>query len=75
MINSYRNGAAQPNLPGSSLKNFEIPLPPLAEQQRIVYDLDKLHANTEALKNIYQQKLTRLAELKQALLAEEFGEG
>lgn len=41
MIDKFRNGAAQPNLSAGSLKNFEIPLPPIPEQHRIVAILDE----------------------------------
>lgn len=52
-------GAAQPNLSTEQIKNFEIPIPPLPEQQRIVAILDeafeaiaKARANaTQNLKN------------------------
>jgi type I restriction enzyme S subunit len=44
MIEFFRNGAAQPNLSGNSLKQFTIPLPPLPEQRRIVAILDEAFA-------------------------------
>lgn len=44
MIHKFKNGAAQPNLAAASLKKFEIPLPPLPEQRRIVAVLDEAFA-------------------------------
>jgi type I restriction enzyme, S subunit len=41
MIEKFENGTAQPNLSAKSLSLFEIPLPPLAEQKRIVAILDE----------------------------------
>ena len=57
MIQEFRNGAAQPNLAAASLKKFSIPVPPLAEQQRIVGLLDEAFdglatAKANAEKNI-----------------------
>lgn len=43
-IQAYENGAAQPNLSATDLKNFEIPFPPLVEQKRIAAILDKADA-------------------------------
>lgn len=50
MINRFRNGAAQPNLGAQSLGKFEIPIPPLAEQQRIVGILDEAFAGIATAK-------------------------
>ena len=40
-------GAAQPNLSTKQIKDIEIPLPPLAEQQRIVAKLDAAFAEID----------------------------
>ena len=49
-INKYNNGTAQPNLAAKDLAKFLIPLPPLAEQERIVAKLDKLLPLCDGLK-------------------------
>ncbi|WP_429169950.1 restriction endonuclease subunit S [Aeromonas rivipollensis] len=43
-INSMANGAAQPGVNSSKLKNLQIPFPPLEEQKRIAAILDKADA-------------------------------
>lgn len=52
-------GAAQPNISTTELEEFQIPLPPLPEQHRIVAKIEelfiKLDAGVEALKKIKTQ--------------------
>lgn len=76
-------GTAQPQITIQLLKDLKIPLPPLAEQERIVTKLDKLFAQQEKikaaldriprlLKNFRQQVLTHAVTGK---LTEQWREG
>jgi len=49
-LKSYSMGTGQPNVNGQSLSKLIIPLPPLAEQQRIVTKIEELLAIVESLK-------------------------
>ena len=49
-IKKYDNGTAQPNLSASNLSTFLFPLPPLAEQQRIVEKVEEVLGVCEELK-------------------------
>ncbi len=65
----YSNGAAQPNLAASSLKQFKIPLPPLDEQRRIAAILDK----ADQLRQKRRQAIALLDSLTQSIFLEMFG--
>jgi type I restriction enzyme S subunit len=66
-------GAALRHLYLVDLRNLLIPLPPLAEQAQIVTELDCRREQIDRLEAVYRKKLSRLAELKQAILKKAFG--
>jgi len=65
-------GAALKHLYLVDLRRLAIPLPPLAEQKRIVAALDALDAETQRLVEIYARKLAALATLKKSVLHHAF---
>ena len=54
------------------LSKLIIPIPPIAEQMRIVSELENLDVDSKKLKSLYTQKLAFLDELKQSLLQKAF---
>lgn len=66
----HANGAAQPNLAASSLKQFKIPLPSLDEQKRIAVILDK----ADQLRQKRRQAIALLDTLTQSIFLEMFGD-
>ena len=69
-IDKFENGAAQPNLSGRDLKEFKIPLPPLAEQKRIAAILDK----ADAIRRKRQQAIKLADEFLRSVFLEMFGD-
>jgi type I restriction enzyme, S subunit len=66
----FDNGTAQPNLSSGNVKKYLIPVPPLAEQHRIVAKVDELMAFCDRLEaGLAGAEATR-ARLLEALLAE-----
>ncbi len=62
-------GGAQPNLSKVKIVAFPFPLPPLAEQKRIVVKVDELMALCDRLEAQQQERETRHAALARASLA------
>ncbi|MCF5878020.1 restriction endonuclease subunit S [Aeromonas veronii] len=62
-------GTGQPNVNGNSLKNLNIPLPPLAEQHRIVAKVDELMALCDQLELCSESQLAAHQTLVETLLA------
>ncbi|HRB14893.1 MAG TPA: restriction endonuclease subunit S [Nitrospira sp.] len=61
-------GGAQPNISKVKIIGFPFPLPPLAEQKRIVAKVDELMALCDRLEAQQQERETRHAELARASL-------
>ena len=62
-------GGAQPNISKEKIVNFPCPLPPLAEQKRIVAKVDELMALCDRLEAQQQERKTQHATLARASLA------
>ena len=69
MLRRFDNGSAQPNLSSANLRRFEIPLPPLAEQHRIVTKVDELMALCDRLETERTARETTRDRLTAASLA------
>jgi type I restriction enzyme S subunit len=54
------------------IKDMEIELPSLAEQERIVSRMDSVREQTQRLESLYQRKLASLDALKKSLLHQAF---
>jgi len=61
-------GAAQPNLSTLQIKNFQIPLPPLPEQKRIVAILDKAFSTIDKTKQNAEVNLKNAKEMFESYL-------
>ena len=69
MIDEIQVGATRQALTKAMIEEFEIPLPPLAEQKRIVAKVDELMALCDRLEAQQQERETRHAALARASLA------
>lgn len=69
-VTKSARGAAQPGINATTLKSLKIPLPPLAEQQRIAEVLDK----ADALRVKRRAALAKLDSLTQSVFLDMFGD-
>ena len=73
MLKKFDNGTAQPNLSSANLRLYEIPLPPLAEQRRIVAKVHGLMEFCDRLEAHLNCAEDNRGRLLNSLLAEAFG--
>lgn len=67
-----KEGANISNLNQKILGDFEVPLPPLSEQKRIVAHLDKLSEKVKRLEENYARTIADCEELKKSILKQVF---
>ena len=67
-LNAQSKGTGQPNVNGVSLGNLLVPLPPLAEQRRIVAKVESLFAQTRALEAKLRQAQADIVTVNRAAL-------
>ena len=71
LIQETAGGTAQPNLSAKVVSNYELFIPPLAEQQRIVAKLDAAFANLGDAKDAVAKSKLNYQSLKSSILAQE----
>lgn len=71
-INATWTGARMPRANMNQVLEFDISIPNISEQQKIVAQLDELQEQTRKLEQIYEQKIKDLDELKQSILQKAF---
>jgi type I restriction enzyme S subunit len=72
VMGDTRGVVGQVNISLTQCRNFEIPIPPITEQQEIVLRVDSLFAKADILEAQYQTLRVKLEQLPQAILAKAF---
>ena len=65
-------GAAQPFIAKGDIEKFEVAIPPLEEQKKIVARLDSMRAKTSEMVAAYDAKLSAAMNLRQSILEAAF---
>jgi len=68
IVPELRQQCGQANVNGSKLRNMLVPLPPLAEQHRIVAKVDELMSLCDQLEGSINENAARRKELSEAML-------
>ncbi len=71
-LRQHFSGTGIQHFTGETLDHYTVPIPPLAELDRLLPHMDGLLRETERLESIYQRKLDTLDELKKSLLYHAF---
>ena len=71
-LEKFFTGTTIKHLTGQSLKSIEIPLPPLAEQQRIVAEIESRLSQAEAAAASIENALQQAEALRQSILKKAF---
>ena len=71
-IEPLQKGANYPAVTDKDILNYNISVPPLPEQKRIVEELDTLSEKVRQLQEIYTKQIANCDELKQSLLQKAF---
>ncbi len=72
MKRKHRQGMTQVNLNTTIVRSIEVPLPPLAEQHRIVAEVDRQLSVLDEVGRLVDANLARCARLRQAILKRAF---
>ncbi len=65
-------GVGRPNLNAPTIEEFTIPLPPVAEQQRIIAEVEQCLSVADELEKAVEQSLKRAERLRQSILKRAF---
>ncbi len=71
-LRGVNQGAAQPNLNTTIIKTINVPLPPVAEQTRIVAEVERRLSVVEELEAVVSANLQRAIRLRQSILQRAF---
>ncbi|MEO2088696.1 MAG: hypothetical protein ABGY75_04245 [Gemmataceae bacterium] len=72
MVSRCRTSAGQTGISGTDVREMPIPLPPLAEQEAIVLEVEARLSDVTAAEAVVNANLTRTARLRQSILKEAF---